>query len=58
MVGTECFLVDRQRSLVERFGIGVATLARIEESQIVERCRDIGMVRSERFFPDRRRSLC
>ena len=37
MVGTERLLADRQRSLVERLGVGVATLVLVELSQIVER---------------------
>jgi hypothetical protein len=58
MVRTERFLADRERSLVERLSIGVTTLRSVQLSQVVERCRDIGMVGTERFLPDPQRTLC
>jgi hypothetical protein len=39
MVGTERLLADCQRSLVERLGVGVATLDAIKLSKAVERRR-------------------
>ena len=57
MVGAECLLADRQRSLVERVGVGVAALVLVEQSQIVQRLRDIGMARTERLLADSQRSL-
>ena len=49
MIGTERFLADRQRPLVERLGVGVATLSVVEHSQVVQRLSDIGMIGTERF---------
>ena len=51
MIGTEGFLTDRQRSLVERLGIRIATLVVVQLRQIVQRCRDIGMIGTEGFLP-------
>ena len=55
MVGSERLLVDRQRSLVERLGVGVATVTHVEHSQVVQRSRDVGMVGAEHLFFDRQR---
>ena len=57
MVGTERLLADRQRSLVERLGLGVAALVSVQLSQVVQRLRDIGMVGTERLLADRQRAL-
>ena len=57
MIGTERLLSDRQRALVERLGLGIATLVVVKRRQIVQRCRDIGMIGTERLFPDRQRAL-
>ena len=57
MVRTERLLADRQRSLVQRLGVGVATLILVERSQVVQRIRDIGMIGTEGFLLDRQRSL-
>src|ERR1700686_241555 len=48
---------DRQRPLVERFGLGVAALISVEPSQIVQRPRDIGMIGPESLLADRQRAL-
>ena len=52
MVGPEDLLEDRQRSLVERLGGGVAALCEVQPGQLVEAGGDRGMVRSEGLFPD------
>ena len=57
MIGPERLFVDRQRPLVERLGLGVAALVVIEQSQIVQRHRDIGMIGPERLLLDRQRPL-
>ena len=57
MIGTERFLPDRQRPLVERLGVGIATLGLVKLRQIVQRRSDIGMIGTERFLADRQRSL-
>ncbi len=57
MIGPERLLVDRQRPLVERLGLGVAALVIIELSQIVQRQRNNGMIGPERLFFDRQRPL-
>ena len=57
MIGPERLLVDRQRPLDERLGLGVAALISIEPSQIVQRSRDIGMIGPERLLVDRQRAL-
>ena len=49
MIGTERFLVYCQRPLVQRFRIGIATLLLVQLSQIVQRCRDFGMLRTSAF---------
>jgi hypothetical protein len=53
MIGTERFLVNCQRSVPERLGIGIAALTPIEYRNPVEGIGDIGMIGTERFFPDR-----
>ena len=57
MIGTERFLADRQRSLVQRFRIGIAPLLVVQERKIVQRRCDIGMIGTERFFAYRQRAL-
>ena len=57
MIGTEGFLRDGQRALVERLGLGVAALSLVEQSEVVQRPRDIGMIGTERLLVDRQRSL-
>jgi len=52
MIGTECLFDDRQRPLVERFGVSVTTLFAIEFSEVAQRSRDIAMIGAERFFAD------
>ena len=55
--GPSAFSRIASDSLVERLGIGIATLVTVKLRQIVQRCRDIGMVGTERFFTDRQRRL-
>ncbi len=57
MLGTERFLSDHQRPLVERLGVGISALAAVERSQVVQRLRDIAMVGTEGFLADRQRAL-
>ena len=57
MVGTERLFSDRQRALVKRLGVVIATLCVIKPRQIVQRYRDIGMIGTERLFSDRQRAL-
>ena len=57
MIGTEGFLTDGQRSLVERLGIRIATLVTVQRRKIVQRCRNIGMIGTEGFLTDGQRSL-
>jgi hypothetical protein len=37
--------------------VGVATLLSVQLGQTVERCRDVGMVGTERFFPNLQSTL-
>jgi len=61
VIGTEQFLLDRQRPLVQWLGISVAALGLVERSQIVQRrCHKIvqrrchiGMAKTQRLFVDR-----
>ena len=50
MIGTERLFPDRQRALVERLGIGIATLGVVKPRQIVQRHGDIGMIGTKRLF--------
>ena len=50
MVGTEPLLINRQRAPIERLGLGVASLVLIEQGQVVEGRRHIGMIGAEIFF--------
>ena len=54
---TEGFLVNSQRTLIERFGLGVAALGDVKGGQIVERQGHIGMIGAERLLADRQRAL-
>ena len=51
MVGTKRFLTDHQRSLQERFGVGVATLGLVEPGQVVERRCNSRVISTERRCP-------
>jgi hypothetical protein len=53
----DCLLSDRQRLFVERLGVGVATLVGVDQSQVVEGCRKIWMVGTERLLADRQDTL-
>ena len=44
-------------ALVQRLGIGIATLGSIKHCQIVQRRRDIGMIGTKRLFVYRQRAL-
>src|SRR5262249_61492617 len=55
IIGTERFLVDRQRALVERLGVGGSTLYAVKQRQIVQRRRDLRGIGTERFLVDRQR---
>ena len=57
MIWTERFFFDRQRALVERRGIRIVILISIKPRQIIQRCRDIKMIRAERLFSDRQRAF-
>ena len=50
MIATERLFGNGQRPLVERLGVGVAALVEIQQTQIVQRLSDIGMVATERPF--------
>ena len=43
MLGSVTFLRDRQRALVERFGVGVATLGVVQQGEVVEEGRRGGI---------------
>src|SRR5262249_24921057 len=53
VVGTKRLLPDRQRSLEKRLGVSVATLLFVELSQVVERCRNVRAIRTERLVESR-----
>ena len=57
MIGTERFLLDRKRSLVQRLGLGEAALVEIEAGQAAQCVGDLRMVGTQRFLLDRQRSL-
>ena len=50
MSGTERFLPDCQRPLVERLDVGVMPLNSVKRGQVVERRWKIGMIRTESFL--------
>ena len=56
MIGTERTFADRQRTAIERLRVGVALLMLVETGEIVQRARDVGMVRSQHLFADRERA--
>src|ERR1700738_2052715 len=57
MIAPERLLVNRQRTLVERLGVGVAALVVIEQRQIVQRRRDLGMIAPECLLVNGQRTL-
>ena len=57
MVGTESFLVYRQRPLIKRLSLCVATPVLVKPSQVVERCRNICVIGTQSFLIDRQRPL-
>ena len=57
MVGRKCLLVDRDRTLIERLGLGIAALGIVELGKIVEGAGDIGVVGRKRLLGDRQRTL-
>ena len=57
MIAPERLFPNGQRTLVQRLGVGVAALAAIQRSQIVQRRCDIGMIAPERLFPNGQRTL-
>ena len=57
MVGSQYLFADRQRPLVERLRIGVATLVIVKQRQVVQRHGHIRIVRAARLFVDCQRTL-
>ena len=57
VVGAERLLVDRQRALVQRLGLGIAALGAIQLGEVVEVGADIRVVGAERLLVDRQRAL-
>src|SRR5215470_12023807 len=57
MIGADRLLMDRQRSLEERLGIGVAPLVVVEESQIVKLCYEIGILSTAQILVDHEQAL-
>lgn len=53
MVAPKRKFPDGKSALKERLGLGETTLAPEEESKVVERLPDVGMVAFEGIFPDR-----
>jgi len=50
VVGTDRFLVYRQRPLKQRLGVGIATLVFVNPGDVVQRCRNIRVVGTESFL--------
>ena len=57
VVCAERLLLDRQRALVERLGVGVLALVCVHDGQVVEGVGHIGVVCAERLLLDRQRAL-
>ena len=58
MIGTKCFFPYRQRPLVQRLGIGIATLGSDTElARLFSDARNIGMIGTDHLFLNRQRSL-
>ena len=57
MVGAERLLVDRERALVQRLGLGIAALVVVQLGEVVEVDADIRVVGAERLLVDRQRAL-
>ena len=57
MFRTGRLLVDRQRALEQRLGVGVAALLLVQRRQIVQGLPDIGMTWRQRLFAHRQRPL-
>ncbi len=45
MIGSQRLLPDRQRSLLERLGIGVAVMGTLEHRKVLEDVGNVGMYR-------------
>ena len=57
MVGSQGLLLDRQRALKERLGLGVLALVPVELRQVVEARAHVGVVGPEGLLPDGQRPL-
>ena len=57
MIRRERFLRNRQGTLVERFGLRIASLRPVEECQVMEGSGCAGIVRRERLLADRQGTL-
>src|SRR5260370_6550551 len=51
------FLSNRQRPLVERFGLLVLPLRVVDVCQVIEGDADVWMIKTEHFLKDRQRAL-
>jgi hypothetical protein len=50
MLRTPRLLQDRESSLLERLGLGIAALRIIDRTELVHRERSRGMIRARNFF--------
>ena len=57
MVRAQRLLVDAQRPLIERLGLGVAALGSVQFGQVVERRGDQRVVGPQRLLADRQHTL-
>src|SRR5262249_35876629 len=57
MVGAERLLVDCERALQQRLGLGIVALLLRRQGEAVEDCTDAQMVGAERLLLDRERAL-
>src|SRR5262249_32887472 len=57
VAGAEGSFSDVESALEERLGIGIAAFPEIEHGQVIQGCRDVGMVGAKRLLADRQQSL-
>ena len=57
MLRAKSFLINRQRALIQRFGLREPALGSVQLAQIVQTRGYKGMLRAERFFIDRQCAL-
>jgi hypothetical protein len=57
MLRTQRLFTDREGAPRERFGLGIAALGNVQQSEVVQGLPNVGMLRSQQRFTDREGAL-